>query len=92
MYRKMKQPIASSRCYEQLGNFNKAIEVLYESDNYDLAIDALRRYNMHVNVSDVTVSMTFYCIRSLVSCFQCNITILNFFILHLCIITWHYVM
>ncbi|KAK3609568.1 hypothetical protein CHS0354_019581 [Potamilus streckersoni] len=46
IYRRLRLPLASSRCYELVGNFNRAVEVLYENENYDMAIDTLRRYKM----------------------------------------------
>ncbi|KAL4228783.1 TPR and ankyrin repeat-containing protein 1 [Mactra antiquata] len=48
IYKRMKRPIASSKCYEQLGNYKKAVDVLYYSENYDMAIDAFKRYEMHI--------------------------------------------
>ncbi|XP_033726508.1 TPR and ankyrin repeat-containing protein 1-like [Pecten maximus] len=44
-YRKTKRPIEGSRCYEQLGHFNLAIDTLCENEFYDMAIDTLWRYN-----------------------------------------------
>ncbi|KAL3888661.1 hypothetical protein ACJMK2_001026 [Sinanodonta woodiana] len=46
IYRRLRLPLASSRCYELVGNFNRAVEVLYENENYDMAIDTLRRYRI----------------------------------------------
>uniref|UniRef100_K1PIT9 Lupus brain antigen 1-like protein n=1 Tax=Magallana gigas TaxID=29159 RepID=K1PIT9_MAGGI len=43
-YRKLKRPIEGSRCYEQLGKFNLAVETLVENDLYEMAIDTLKRY------------------------------------------------
>jgi len=51
IYKKMKRPEESSRCYEQLDNFNTAVTVLYENDLFDLAIDTIKRYTMRINVS-----------------------------------------
>ncbi|XP_021354477.1 TPR and ankyrin repeat-containing protein 1-like [Mizuhopecten yessoensis] len=45
IYRKIKRPIEGSRCYEQLGHFNLAIDTLCENEYYDMAIDTLWRYN-----------------------------------------------
>ena len=53
MYPRLKQPITSSRCYKQLGNFNKTIEVLYENESYNMALDTLRRYQMILQVGTV---------------------------------------
>ena len=50
MYRKMKRPMASSRCYELLGQFNRALIVLYENEYFDMAIDTLKRYRMLMEV------------------------------------------
>ncbi|XP_060067394.1 TPR and ankyrin repeat-containing protein 1-like [Ylistrum balloti] len=44
-YRKISRPIEGSRCYEQLGHFNLAIETLCENEYYDMAIDTLWRYS-----------------------------------------------
>ncbi|KAL3888631.1 hypothetical protein ACJMK2_000996 [Sinanodonta woodiana] len=46
IYCRLRLPLASSRCYELVGNFNRAVDVLYENENYDMAIDTLRRYRM----------------------------------------------
>lgn len=43
-YRKLKRPVEASRCYEQLGKFNLAVETLVENDQYELAVDTLTRY------------------------------------------------
>ena len=50
IYRKMKRPMASSRCYELLGQFNRALIVLYENEYFDMAIDTLKRYRMLMEV------------------------------------------
>ena len=50
MYQNMKCPMASSRCYELLGQYNRALKVLYENENFDMAIDFLRRYKMLMEV------------------------------------------
>lgn len=57
-YRKLKRPIEEGRCYEQLGKFNLAVEILVENDLYDLAIDTLRRYKSlrKVYVTDMQLS------------------------------------
>lgn len=52
-YRKLKRPIEGSRCYEQLGKFNLAVETLVENDLYEMAIDTLRRYKSLRKVSDI---------------------------------------
>lgn len=44
-YHKLNRPKDESRCYEQLGKFNLAVETLEENGLFDLAIDTLRRYN-----------------------------------------------
>ncbi|XP_078333030.1 TPR and ankyrin repeat-containing protein 1-like isoform X2 [Crassostrea virginica] len=43
-YCKLKRPLKASRCYEQLGKFNMAVETLVEDDLYEMAIDTLKRY------------------------------------------------
>ncbi|XP_052214395.1 TPR and ankyrin repeat-containing protein 1-like isoform X2 [Dreissena polymorpha] len=48
IYKKMKLPLDSSRCYEQNGNFNEAIKVLCDNENFDMAIDTLRRYSLKI--------------------------------------------
>ncbi|KAK3101278.1 hypothetical protein FSP39_002361 [Pinctada imbricata] len=45
-YRRLRRPVEGSRCYEQLGKFNLAVETLYENEMYDMAIDTLQRYKM----------------------------------------------
>lgn len=52
-YRKLKRPIEGSRCYEQLGKFNLAVETLVENDQYEMAIDTLKRYKSLRKVSDI---------------------------------------
>lgn len=52
-YRKLKRPIEGSRCYEQLGKFNLAVETLVENDLYEMAIDTLRRYKSLRKVRDI---------------------------------------
>lgn len=52
-YRKLKRPIEGSRCYEQLGKFNLAVETLVENDLYEMAIDTLKRYKSLTKVSDI---------------------------------------
>ncbi|KAL3888638.1 hypothetical protein ACJMK2_001003 [Sinanodonta woodiana] len=46
IYHRLRLPLESSRCYELVGNFNRAVEVLYENENYDMVIDTLRRYKI----------------------------------------------
>ncbi|WAR27587.1 TRNK1-like protein, partial [Mya arenaria] len=53
IYRCIKQPRDSSRCYEKLGNFNKALDVLSENENYNMAIDTLRRYSINIEVLEL---------------------------------------
>ncbi|XP_062597185.1 TPR and ankyrin repeat-containing protein 1-like [Saccostrea cucullata] len=45
-YRKLKRPAEGSRCYEQLGKFNLAVDTLVENDLYEMAIDTLQRYKL----------------------------------------------
>lgn len=55
-YRKLKRPIEESRCYEQLGKFNLAVETLVENDLYEMAIDTLRRYKSLREVKDIYIN------------------------------------
>ncbi|KAK3609565.1 hypothetical protein CHS0354_019578 [Potamilus streckersoni] len=48
IYSRLRLPLASNRCYEPAGHFNRAVEVLYENENYDMAVDILRRYKMKI--------------------------------------------
>ena len=50
-FRKLKRPLEASRCYEQLGKFNMAVETLVENDLYEIAIDTLKRYTRLKEVS-----------------------------------------
>ena len=52
----MKRSMASSRCYELLGQYNRALIVLYENDYFDMAIDTLRRYKMLMQVVEDLMS------------------------------------
>ncbi|BFZ21228.1 hypothetical protein BsWGS_24267 [Bradybaena similaris] len=47
-YTRAQKPIDASRCLEQAGMFGRAIRVLVESEQFDRAIDCLRRYEMEV--------------------------------------------
>lgn len=49
-YRRLKKSVEGSRCFEQLGWYNRAIEILYEGELYDMALDSLQRYRMLVKV------------------------------------------
>lgn len=55
-YRKLKRPIEESRCYEQLGKFNLAVETLVENDLYEMAIDTLRRYKSLREVKEIYIN------------------------------------
>nr|XP_034304939.1 uncharacterized protein LOC105330431 [Crassostrea gigas]XP_034304942.1 uncharacterized protein LOC105330431 [Crassostrea gigas]XP_034304948.1 uncharacterized protein LOC105330431 [Crassostrea gigas]XP_034304950.1 uncharacterized protein LOC105330431 [Crassostrea gigas] len=43
-YHKLKRPKDESRCYEQIGKFNLAVETLVENGLFEMAIDTLWRY------------------------------------------------
>lgn len=52
-YHKLKRPKDESRCYEQIGKFNLAVETLVENGLFEMAIDTLWRYKTLREVTDV---------------------------------------
>lgn len=51
-YHTLKRPKDESRCYEQIGKFNLAVETLVENGLFEMAIDTLSRYKSCREVTD----------------------------------------
>ena len=83
IYRQLRLPIATSRCYEQQGIFNKAVEVLIENEIYSIAIDTLKRYEMRVKVERhfgsllmvMKITYIFLCVKHLRISDEDNLTL-----------------
>ncbi|XP_070564892.1 LOW QUALITY PROTEIN: TPR and ankyrin repeat-containing protein 1-like [Ptychodera flava] len=44
--KRLKKPFDAARCYEQAGNYKKALELLYSLEAFDKAADVVERYNL----------------------------------------------
>ena len=51
LFTKAQKWLSACRCYERMDNFRQAVRLLDYHELYDEAIDSLKRYDLHVQVS-----------------------------------------